>query len=126
MAFVALVLWCLTPSQEDRLTEKKLVGTWEVRLTELQNSTTETRLAEYSENELVRTIGRVTKSRFGAVAQNHFWCVRNGMLIDGWQHTTPRESDYKITWIDDDNFVLEFIGLDGSWAKVYNRRAKHL
>lgn len=81
-------------------------------------------LVKYNENELVGKIGRVTKSRLGAVVQKHFWCVRNGILIDGWQHTTPRESDYKITWVDDDNFVLEFVGLDGSWAKVYSRRAK--
>jgi hypothetical protein len=122
MAFVAIVLWWLTPSQEDRLSEKKLVGTWEVRLTASQSATTETRLVEYRENELVGIGGRIAKSCFGVVAKTHFWCVRNGMLIDGWRHTTPREFDYTITWVDDDNFVLEFIGLDGSCAKTYNRR----
>lgn len=124
MALVGIILWLLTPSPADLVAEKKLIGTWEIRLTETLDPTTETRIVEYRVSDLVGTARRVFNSHMGSSGPKHYWCVRNGVLIDGWQHLTPRESEYKIIWTDDDNFALEFIGLDGGWTKVYNRRLK--
>jgi hypothetical protein len=121
MALVGVVIWLLTPWPADLLAEKKLLGTWEVRLTETWDPTTETRTVEYSEKDLVGMARRVSNRQFG-FSMPHYWCVRNGLLIDGWQRTNPRESEYKIHWIDNDNFALEFIGLDRNWTKVYYRR----
>lgn len=124
MAFVGIIFWFLTPSRADLFAESKLIGIWEVRLTETLDATTETRSVEYLESELVGTARRVYNRHMAPAVKKHYWCVRNGLLIGGMQHTTPRESEYKIVWSDDDNFSLEFIGLDGRWTKVYNRRVK--
>ncbi len=39
IAFVATVLWYFKPSAEDRRSETKLIGTWEVRVTEARSAT---------------------------------------------------------------------------------------
>lgn len=110
MVFVGIVLWFLTPSRADLQAESRLIGTWEVRLTATRDATTETRLVEYKESELVGTARRASNRHLGPTVRKHYWCVRNGVLIDGWQHATPRESEYKIIWSDEDNFATRDIG----------------
>ena len=56
--FVATVLGYLKPSAEDRRSEIKLIGTWEVRLTEARSATTATRLVQHSEHEIRGQVSR--------------------------------------------------------------------
>jgi hypothetical protein len=58
IVFVATALWYLKPSAEDRRSEIKLIGTWEVPLTEARSATTETRLVQHSEHEIRCQVSR--------------------------------------------------------------------
>ncbi len=75
IVFVATVLWHLKTSAEDRRSEIKLIGTWEIRLTEDRIATTATRLIQHSEHEI-----RGQVSRPGPVSR-HLTTVRKILEI---------------------------------------------
>lgn len=115
MLGVALIMWWLTPKLEDRRAEKRLVGTWEVRLEEIRTPSTETRVVEFPLAEQYGLSNGYDNSQF--------WRIRDEILCNrvrvAWAPGEISDLKLEIQWKTDDEFVAKVVGTPNT---LYYRR----